>query len=104
VKLLWFEEPWEDYVSWQQGDAAVLEKINGLLKDISREIRSKDWASLSLSSATLPDGGQGGLPGNTGWSIACWAGRASRSRKSCSVDFIIEATETVSKNETVRAA
>jgi toxin YoeB len=36
VKLLWFEEPWEDYIYWQQSDTAALEKINGLLKDISR--------------------------------------------------------------------
>jgi toxin YoeB len=36
VKRLWFEEPWEDCVFWQQSDAAALEKINDLLKDISR--------------------------------------------------------------------
>jgi toxin YoeB len=36
VKLLWFEEPWEDYVYWQQSDAGAPEKINDLLEDISR--------------------------------------------------------------------
>ena len=36
MKLLWFEEPWEDYLFCQQGDPGALEKINGLLEDISR--------------------------------------------------------------------
>ena len=36
MKLLWFEEPWEDYLFWQKSDPGVLEKINDLLKDISR--------------------------------------------------------------------
>jgi toxin YoeB len=36
VKLLWFEEPWEDYLFWQKSDPGALEKVNDLLKDISR--------------------------------------------------------------------
>ena len=36
MKLLWFEEPWEDYLYWQQSDPGALEKVNDLLKDISR--------------------------------------------------------------------
>ena len=36
MKLLWFEELWEDYLYWQRSDSSALEKINDLLKDISR--------------------------------------------------------------------
>jgi toxin YoeB len=36
VKLLWFEEPWEDYLYWQHSDSSALEKINDLLRGISR--------------------------------------------------------------------
>lgn len=36
MNLLWTEEAWEDYRSWQETDRAVLAKINALLKDIRR--------------------------------------------------------------------
>ena len=34
--LIWDEEAWEDYVSWQSEDKKTLKKINKLIKDIQR--------------------------------------------------------------------
>jgi toxin YoeB len=42
VKLLWAADAWEDYVHWQQTDAAVLAMINLLLT----EIRPRPYAGL----------------------------------------------------------
>ena len=36
MKKIWFEEAWEDYVSWQMQDKKTLKRINILLKDIER--------------------------------------------------------------------
>lgn len=36
MRKLWLEETWEEYISWQTKDKAVLKKINRLLKDIDR--------------------------------------------------------------------
>ena len=36
MKKIWFEEAWEDYVSWQAQDKKTLKRINQLLQDISR--------------------------------------------------------------------
>ena len=36
MRKLWLEEVWEEYISWQTKDKAVLKKINRLLKDIDR--------------------------------------------------------------------
>jgi toxin YoeB len=36
VKKIWFEEAWDDYVYWQTQDRKTLERINQLLRDISR--------------------------------------------------------------------
>ncbi len=36
MRKLWLEEAWEEYISWQTKDKAVLKKINRLLKDIDR--------------------------------------------------------------------
>ena len=33
---VWFDEAWEDYVSWQSEDKKTLKRINALLKDIER--------------------------------------------------------------------
>ena len=33
---VWFDEAWEDYVSWQTEDKKTLKRINTLLKDIER--------------------------------------------------------------------
>ncbi|MCM1296653.1 MAG: Txe/YoeB family addiction module toxin [Muribaculaceae bacterium] len=33
----WSETAWEEYVSWQTKDPAVLRKINTLLKEVSRD-------------------------------------------------------------------
>lgn len=33
---VWFEEAWEDYISWQTEDKKTLKRINALLKDIER--------------------------------------------------------------------
>lgn len=32
MRKLWLEEAWEEYISWQTKDKAVLKKINRLLK------------------------------------------------------------------------
>jgi toxin YoeB len=37
VRLLWSEEAWEDYVSWQENDQKVLQSVNDLIKDIRRD-------------------------------------------------------------------
>ena len=36
MRKLWLDEAWEEYISWQTKDKAVLKKINKLLKDIDR--------------------------------------------------------------------
>ena len=36
MKLIWFEEAWEDYEYWQSVDKKTLKKINALVKDIER--------------------------------------------------------------------
>ena len=36
MRKLRLEEAWEEYISWQTKDKAVLKKINRLLKDIDR--------------------------------------------------------------------
>lgn len=34
MKLIWFEEAWDDYLSWQTQDKKTLKRINQLIKDI----------------------------------------------------------------------
>ncbi|MFV0275088.1 MAG: Txe/YoeB family addiction module toxin [Bacilli bacterium] len=36
MKLIWFDEAWEDYVYWQTQDKKTLKKINSLIKEIMR--------------------------------------------------------------------
>lgn len=36
MKFVFVEESWEDYLYWQKTDKKMLQKINALLKDISR--------------------------------------------------------------------
>lgn len=36
MKLVFVDESWEDYLYWQQTDKKILERINYLIKDISR--------------------------------------------------------------------
>ena len=36
MKFVFVEESWEDYLYWQKNDKKMLQKINALLKDISR--------------------------------------------------------------------
>lgn len=36
MKKIWFDEAWEDYISWQKEDKKTLQRINQLLQDISR--------------------------------------------------------------------
>ncbi|MBP6128396.1 Txe/YoeB family addiction module toxin [Flavobacterium sp.] len=36
MKFVFVEESWEDYLYWQKTDKKMLQKINSLLKDISR--------------------------------------------------------------------
>jgi toxin YoeB len=35
--LAWTPEGWEDYLSWQQNDLEIVQKINNLIKDIRRQ-------------------------------------------------------------------
>lgn len=36
MKLIFVDEPWEDYLYWQKTDKKVLKKINELIKEIAR--------------------------------------------------------------------
>jgi toxin YoeB len=36
MKLIWFEEAWDDYVYWRTQDKKTLKRINRLLDDIVR--------------------------------------------------------------------
>ena len=36
MKIIWFEEAWEDYVYWQTQDKKTLKRINQLLQDAVR--------------------------------------------------------------------
>lgn len=36
MKFIFVEESWEDYLYWQKNDLKLLDRINILLKDISR--------------------------------------------------------------------
>jgi toxin YoeB len=37
MRLLWSEEGWQDYLFWQKTDQKLLQAINDLIKDISRD-------------------------------------------------------------------
>lgn len=36
MRIMWFEDAWNDYLYWQTQDKKTLRKINTLLKDIQR--------------------------------------------------------------------
>jgi len=36
MKIVWFEEAWEDYIAWQMQDKKILRRINQLLQDTVR--------------------------------------------------------------------
>lgn len=36
MRTVWFDEAWDDYVSWQREDKKTLKRINALVKDIER--------------------------------------------------------------------
>ena len=36
MKLIFVDESWEDYLYWQKTDRKILDRINNLVKDISR--------------------------------------------------------------------
>ena len=36
MRMVWFDEAWDDYVSWQREDKKTLKRINALVKDIER--------------------------------------------------------------------
>ena len=36
MKIIWFEEAWEDYVYWQTQDKKTIKRINQLLQDAIR--------------------------------------------------------------------
>ena len=37
MTLSWSDNPWEDYLYWQETDTKVLKRINTLIKEIQRE-------------------------------------------------------------------
>ena len=38
MNLLWYEDAWKDYCTWQQGDKKTLKRINDLIKEIQRDV------------------------------------------------------------------
>jgi len=36
MKIVWFEEAWDDYVYWQTQDKKTIKRINQLLQDATR--------------------------------------------------------------------
>lgn len=36
MRKVWFDEAWDDYVSWQREDKKTLKRINALVNDIER--------------------------------------------------------------------
>jgi toxin YoeB len=54
MKLIWFNEAWEDYLYWQSQDKKTLRRINRLIQDISR---------CSNSGAGKPEALRGELSG-----------------------------------------
>jgi len=36
MKMIWFEEAWEDYIHWQTQDKKTIRRINQLLQDAAR--------------------------------------------------------------------
>lgn len=38
MNLFWYEDAWKDYCTWQQGDKKTLKRINGLIKEIQRDV------------------------------------------------------------------
>ena len=36
MKLIWFDEAWDDYVHWQTQDKKTLKRINDIIKDTKR--------------------------------------------------------------------
>ena len=36
MRIIFSENGWEDYTSWQSGDKKILKKINNLIKEIQR--------------------------------------------------------------------
>lgn len=37
MRIVWFEEAWEDYLFWQTQDKKTLKRLNALIKDAQRE-------------------------------------------------------------------
>ena len=37
MNIVFSENAWKDYLSWQSEDKKILKKINGLIKDISKQ-------------------------------------------------------------------
>ena len=37
MNILFTEESWEDYLYWQKNDRKILQRINLLIKDVSRD-------------------------------------------------------------------
>ena len=36
MKIIFAEQAWEDYLHWQRTDRALLRKLNGLIREITR--------------------------------------------------------------------
>ena len=40
MKIVWFEEAWDDYLSWQLQDKKTIKRINQLIQDSVRNVYS----------------------------------------------------------------
>lgn len=38
MNIVWTDESWEEYISWQTQDKKILKKINNLIKEIKRDL------------------------------------------------------------------
>lgn len=47
MRKVWFDEAWDDYVSWQREDKKTLKRINALVKD-NRKARTVEGESKRL--------------------------------------------------------
>lgn len=37
MRLIFSDQAWDDYLHWQESDKKLLQRINGLIKEISRD-------------------------------------------------------------------
>lgn len=65
MRLIFSEQAWDDYLHWQSGDRAVLDRVNVLIKECTR---------TPFAGIGKPEPLRGGL---TGW----WSRRINREHR-----------------------